>query len=72
MLSSLNETIYQLMTVALGLTQIGSAERARRVYEEHEAIARGDGSKTSHSSPQRVISEPVIAPRILVLWLAPK
>lgn len=47
MLSSLNETIHHSMTVALGLTQIGSAERAHRVYEEHEsirdAIARGDG-----------------------------
>ena len=46
MLNSLNETIHHSMTVALGLTQIGSAERARRVYEEHEAIhdaiARGD------------------------------
>ena len=47
MLSSLNETIHHSMTVALGLTQIGSAERARRVFEEHEAIrdaiAQGDG-----------------------------
>lgn len=47
MLGSLHETIRHSMTVALGLTQIGSAERARRVYEEHEAIrdaiGRGDG-----------------------------
>jgi len=38
MLQMLNETIHHSMTVALGLTQIGSRDRARRVYEEHEAI----------------------------------
>jgi GntR family transcriptional repressor for pyruvate dehydrogenase complex len=42
----LNETIHQSMTVALGITHTGSKERARRVVEEHEAIAeairRGD------------------------------
>lgn len=38
MLEGLQATIHHSMTVALGLTQIGTAERARRVYEEHEAI----------------------------------
>lgn len=38
MLQSLHQTIQHSMTVALGLTQVGPAERARRVYEEHEAI----------------------------------
>ena len=46
MLEMLNETIHQSMTVALGITHTGSKERARRVVEEHEAIAeairRGD------------------------------
>lgn len=28
------------MTVALGITRAGSRERARRVIEEHEAIAK--------------------------------
>ncbi len=39
MLQMLNETIHHSMTVALGLTHIGSSERARRVFEEHEAIS---------------------------------
>lgn len=47
LLDALNETIRNGMTVALGITRAGSRERARRVYEEHEAIAeaiaRGDG-----------------------------
>jgi DNA-binding FadR family transcriptional regulator len=42
----LNETIQQAMTVALGITRGGTKDRARRVVEEHEAIAetiaRGD------------------------------
>ncbi|MBB5694141.1 FadR/GntR family transcriptional regulator [Muricoccus pecuniae] len=46
MLEMLEETIHQSMTVALGITHAGSKERARRVVEEHEAIAeairRGD------------------------------
>ncbi len=37
-LGTLRGAIHHSMTVALGLTQIGSAERAWRVYEEHEAI----------------------------------
>lgn len=39
MLQTLYPTIHHSMTVALGLTHIGSHERARRVYDEHEAIA---------------------------------
>ena len=39
LLEMLNETIQQAMTVALGLTRVGSKDRARRVVEEHEAIA---------------------------------
>jgi GntR family transcriptional repressor for pyruvate dehydrogenase complex len=41
LLSMLNETIEQSMTVALSLTRAGSKERARRVIEEHEAIVDG-------------------------------
>lgn len=41
------------MTVALGLTRAGSKERARRVVEEHEAIAEaiqaGDAEAASHA-----------------------
>jgi DNA-binding FadR family transcriptional regulator len=39
LLEMLNEIIQQAMTVALGLTRVGSKDRARRVVEEHEAIA---------------------------------
>ena len=39
LLDMLNEIIQQAMTVALGLTRVGSKDRARRVVEEHEAIA---------------------------------
>jgi DNA-binding FadR family transcriptional regulator len=39
MLEVLAETIHQSMTVALGITHTRSKERARRVVEEHEAIA---------------------------------
>jgi len=39
LLGMLNETIHEMMTVALSLTRAGSRERARRVLEEHEAIA---------------------------------
>ena len=46
MLESLNDTVQRAMTLALGLTRAGSKERARRVYDEHEAVAdaisRGD------------------------------
>ena len=46
MLQSIHGTIHQSMTVALGLTHAGSADRARRVFEEHaaihDAIVRGD------------------------------
>jgi GntR family transcriptional regulator, transcriptional repressor for pyruvate dehydrogenase complex len=39
LLDMLNESIQQAMTVALGITRAGSKDRARRVVEEHEAIA---------------------------------
>jgi len=46
MLEGLHETIRQSMGVALGITHAGTPERARRVIEEHEAVAdairRGD------------------------------
>lgn len=46
LLEMLGDTIQGTMTVALGITRAGSRERARRVVEEHEAvaeaIARGD------------------------------
>lgn len=65
LLEMLNATIRQSMTVALGITRAGSKERARRVVEEHEAIAeaieRGDAEAASltmryhlHRSRQRV------------------
>ncbi len=65
LLEMLNATIRQAMTVALGITRAGSQERARRVVEEHEAIAeaieRGDAEAASlamryhlHRSRQRV------------------
>ncbi len=38
-LQMLNETIQGAMTVALGITRAGSRERARKVFEEHEAVA---------------------------------
>lgn len=65
LLEMLNETIEQTMTVALSITRAGSKERARRVVEEHEAIAeaiaRGDAEAAGlamryhlHRSRQRV------------------
>lgn len=46
LLDMLDETIQRAMAVSLGITRAGSKERARRVLEEHEAIAeaiaRGD------------------------------
>lgn len=39
MLESLHEPVEHAMTVALGITRAGSKERARRVVEEHQAIA---------------------------------
>jgi GntR family transcriptional regulator, transcriptional repressor for pyruvate dehydrogenase complex len=65
LLEMLNATIQHAMTVALGITRAGSKERARRVLEEHEAIAeaiaRGDAEAASltmryhlHRSRQRV------------------
>jgi DNA-binding FadR family transcriptional regulator len=46
MLETLNDTVERAMSLALGLTRAGSKERARRVYDEHEAVAeaisRGD------------------------------
>ena len=46
LLDMLNDTVRRAMTVSLGITRAGSKERARRVLEEHEAvaeaIARGD------------------------------
>jgi GntR family transcriptional regulator, transcriptional repressor for pyruvate dehydrogenase complex len=65
LLEMLNETVQHTMTVALGITRAGSKERARRVIEEHEAIAdaiaSGDGEAAGlamryhlHRSRQRV------------------
>lgn len=65
LLEMLNDSIHNSMIVALGLTQAGSKERARRVVEEHEAIAeaieRGDGEAAGlamryhlHRARQRV------------------
>jgi len=65
LLEALNQTIQHAMTVALGLTRAGSRERARRVFDEHEAIAeaiaRGDAEAAGlamryhlHRSRQRV------------------
>jgi GntR family transcriptional regulator, transcriptional repressor for pyruvate dehydrogenase complex len=65
-LEMLNETVQHAMTVALGITRAGSKERARRVVEEHEAIAeaiaRGDGEAADlamryhlHRSRQRMM-----------------
>ena len=53
------------MSLALGLTRAGSKERARRVYDEHEAVAdaisRGDAEAAGltmryhlHRARQRV------------------
>ena len=64
-LETLDATIQHAMTVALGLTRAGSKERARRVFEEHEAvaeaIARGDAEAAGltmryhlHRARQRV------------------
>lgn len=39
LLEMLNDTVQHAMAVALGITRAGSKERARRVVEEHEAIA---------------------------------
>ncbi len=38
-LETLNGTIQDIMTVALGITRAGSEERGRRVFDEHEAVA---------------------------------
>ena len=65
LLEMLNATIQQAMKVALSITRAGSEDRARRVIEEHEAIAeaiaRGDAEGASlamryhlHRSRQRV------------------
>lgn len=65
-LEMLHDTIQSTMGVALGITREGSAERARRVVEEHESIAeaimRGDAEAADlamryhlHRSRQRVI-----------------
>jgi GntR family transcriptional repressor for pyruvate dehydrogenase complex len=65
-LEMLNKTVQHAMTVALGITRTGSKERARRVVEEHEAIAeaiaRGDGEAADlamryhlHRSRQRMM-----------------
>jgi len=65
LLDVLNGTIQEAMTVALGITRAGSKERARRVYDEHEAIAeaiaRSDGEAAGltmryhlHRARQRV------------------
>jgi DNA-binding FadR family transcriptional regulator len=65
LLEMLNATIQQAMTVALGITRTGSKDRARRVVEEHEAIAeaiaRGDAEAAGlamryhlHRARQRV------------------
>lgn len=65
LLEMLNEPIQHAMTVALSITRAGSKERARRVVEEHEAIAeaiaRGDAEAAGltmryhlHRSRQRV------------------
>ncbi|MGI4764963.1 MAG: FadR/GntR family transcriptional regulator [Janthinobacterium lividum] len=64
-LETLNDTVQRAMTLALGLTRAGSKERARRVYDEHEAIAdaiaRGDAEAAGltmryhlHRARQRV------------------
>ena len=65
MLRTLGGTIRETMGVALRITQAGSQERARRVLDEHaaiaEAIARGDAEAADlamryhlHRSRQRV------------------
>jgi GntR family transcriptional repressor for pyruvate dehydrogenase complex len=65
LLLMLNDDIQSAMAVALGITRAGSKERARRVVEEHEAIAeaveRGDAESAGlamryhlHRSRQRV------------------
>ena len=65
MLETLNETVERAMSLALGLTRAGSKERARRVYDEHEAVAdaisRGDAEAAGltmryhlHRARQRV------------------
>lgn len=65
LLQSLHESIRRAMSMALGITRAGSKDRARRVVEEHEAIAdaiaRGDGEGAGlamryhlHRSRQRV------------------
>jgi len=65
LLDVLNGTIQEAMTVALGITRAGSKDRARRVYDEHEAIAeaiaRSDGEAAGltmryhlHRARQRV------------------
>ncbi len=66
LLEVLNDTTQNAMTVGLGLTWTGAKERARRVLEEHEAIAeaieRGDAEAAGvamryhlHRSRQRLL-----------------
>lgn len=50
MLDMLAETIEATMTVALGITRAGSKERARRVVEEHEAIAEAIGRSDAEAA----------------------
>ncbi len=65
-LESLNETIQNIMAVALGITREGSQERGRRVFDEHEAVAeairQGDAEAAAltmryhlHRARQRLI-----------------
>lgn len=65
LLQSLHESIRRAMSLALGITRAGSKDRARRVVEEHaaiaDAIACGDGEGAGlamryhlHRSRQRV------------------
>ena len=49
-LNSIQPTIHHSMTVALGLTQVGTADRARRVLEEHAAIRDAIGRSDAESS----------------------
>lgn len=44
LLEALHQPIEHAMTVALGITRTGSRERARRVIEEHEAVAEAIAS----------------------------
>ena len=50
MLESIQKTIHHSMTVALGLTQVGSTERAGRVLDEHAAIRDAVGRADPESA----------------------